>query len=92
MPLVAKSRGHDGLRSRVQVRGFVNDDAVFAAHFGDEPFDPDLPWRRIGRELADAQPDLLRSGEADKPGFRVRSQVIADLGAAARNEVQHPGR
>ncbi|MNN27693.1 hypothetical protein D3C81_1412350 [compost metagenome] len=92
MPLVAKSRSDDRLRSRIQVRGFIDDDAVFPAHFGDEPLDPNLSGGRLSRQFADAKPNLLRTGETDKPGFWVRGQIIANLGAAAWYKVQHPGR
>ena len=92
LALEAERRSHDGLRSRIQVSGFIHQDGVFAAHFQQRAFEPFLPRLLHGRALENAQTDLLRAGEGDEARQRMIHQGVAHAAAWPRQEVEDSWR
>ena len=87
LPLIAKRRLPGTLHGCVDVGFVVHHDGVLAAHFQNGTLDPDLTGRRLGGQLADAQADFLRSGEADVAGLRVLHHHVANDAARTSDEV-----
>src|SRR6266850_3546012 len=59
LTLKPKSRLDHTCRCLIQVRIIGNDDCIFAAHFGNYAFNPDLPFVDLRGPLVDPQPDLF---------------------------------
>src|SRR5262249_31183589 len=89
---ISEGRSDDACRGFIKVRRFINDDGVFAAHFGHDAFDPDLPIARFGGQLVDAQAHSHRTGERDEARLRMFDQIFADRRAFPRQEVDDAGR
>ena len=70
----------------------VDDDRVLAAHLGDDPLQPALARLHLRRQRVDVRAHLARASERDEPRPRMRDQEVADLAAAAGQEVHHAGR
>src|SRR4029077_268854 len=88
LSLVAEGRNSDALDGFVQVGIGIDNDGVFAAHFGDHALDPDLAGLMLRSQLVDAQSYVARTGEGDEAGLGMLDQEVADGGAAAGKEAE----
>src|SRR5215211_5663004 len=73
---------------RVEVGRVVYDHRVLAAHLGYDPLDPALFLYLFCGELVYPEPRFHRAGKGDKACPRVLHQIVPDLRAVARQEVQ----
>src|SRR5205807_4276117 len=71
LSLEAKGRLHDAGRGLVEVCIVSHDDCIFATHFGDHAFDPELAIMNLRPSFVDAQTNLFRSREGDKARLRM---------------------
>src|SRR5262249_44921823 len=71
---IPEGRSDDAGGGIVEVRRFVNDYGVFAAHFGDDAFDPDLAFALFSGQFVDSQPNGHRTSECDEARLRVFDQ------------------
>src|SRR5262249_35569061 len=88
---VTEGRRYDSLGCGFQVSSLVDYYRILAAHFRDNPFDPELSLGGFCREFVYVQPDFLGSGECDEPCPRTAHEIVADSRSASREEV-HPAR
>jgi len=62
LSLIAKSRRSDTLDGGVEIAIVIDDNGVFAAHFGDDALDPDLAFPGTRGQFVDTQANIARSG------------------------------
>ena len=83
-------RGRDDARGGlVQVRGFVHENRVLAAHLQDRAFEPLLAGLHRGRALVDAEAHLLAAGKRDKARERMIHQHIPHRATRAGQKIKH---
>ena len=89
LALEAEGRVHHADHGLVEVGVVVDDDGVFAAHFGHHPLAVDLAGLDGGRLVEDAQPHFHGAGKGDGGDFGMGDQVVAHDRAPARAVVEH---
>jgi hypothetical protein len=89
LALVAVGRGDHGVDRLVEVAVAVDQDAVLAAHLGDQPLHPDLALLRLRGLFEDPQADVAAAGERDEARQPVLHHGAADRTAWPGDEVQH---
>src|SRR5215207_721842 len=85
---VAVSALDDVRGGGVEIRRVIYYHRVLAAHLGYYPLDPALVLYLSGRQLVDAEPRLHRAGKGDKARPCILYQIVPNLRAVARQEVQ----
>src|SRR5215208_6827934 len=88
MSRVAVSALDDVRGGGVEIRRVIYYHRVLAAHLGYDPLDPALVLYLSGRQLVDAESRLHRAGKGDKARPCILYQIVPNLRAVARQEVQ----
>ena len=83
----AEGRQSDTFDGGIEVSIGINDDGIFAAHFQNGTFDPDLAGRHFGGTAIDVQPDLARAGECNVAGLGMRDHGISEARPRTGTEI-----
>ena len=87
LALIAKRRLNRSFHGRINIRFLVHDNGILAAHFQHRALDPDLTWRGLRCQFANAKSNFFRACKSDVARLRMRHQSVANGAARSGDEV-----